>query len=441
MGRAASVLVGQSKFNPVKLPENPFRCQVESAVLTPTRRGDNVSPPRCPAFLPAAAAIRAPGPSAEFTMWTLAWKTLLADRRKSAAALVGVVFSITLVNVQSGLFLGLVRKASLLVDYGEADIWVGHRKMHNVDMVQDIPRHWVERARGAPGVLRAEPYLIGWGTMTLPDGGFEALVVVGAERGNALGSAWSMREGSTGELARQDGVIVDAHDAEKLAHPRVGDVREINGHRVRIVGLSEGILGFLVAPYAFTTIDRAAHCLGKPSDVCSYALIQVAPGADVAAVAAEIRRRLPHADVYAQADYSALSIDFWMRRTGLGISFGAATLLGLCVGLVMVAQTLYALVLDRLHEFGTLKALGAYESEIYQFLCWQVFVLTALGSVLGLALTAAIQWAFYDPKAPIDVPWWLAAGSCAAVAAICFLASLAPYFRLRSIDPVIVLQG
>ena len=71
---------------------------------------------------------------------TLAIKTLLADRGKFAAALVGVVFSVVLVNIQGGLFLGLIHKAGMLVDNSQADIWVGHKHMHNVDFPRDIPR-------------------------------------------------------------------------------------------------------------------------------------------------------------------------------------------------------------------------------------------------------------------------------------------------------------
>ena len=68
-------------------------------------------------------------------MWSIALKTLLADRGKLLTALVGVIFSVVLVNVQGGLYLGLTRKAGMLVDYGGAYIWVGHRKMNNVDYV------------------------------------------------------------------------------------------------------------------------------------------------------------------------------------------------------------------------------------------------------------------------------------------------------------------
>ncbi len=85
-------------------------------------------------------------------MWSIALKTLISDRGKLLTALVGVVFSVVLVNLQGRLFIGLIRKASLLVDHSGADIWVGHKKMHNVDFPRDIPRRWLNRIRSTPGV-------------------------------------------------------------------------------------------------------------------------------------------------------------------------------------------------------------------------------------------------------------------------------------------------
>ena len=120
-------------------------------------------------------------------MWPIAIRTLIADRGKLLTALVGVVFSVVLMNVQGGLFVGLIRKAGLLVDGGEADIWVGHKHMHNVDFPTDIPRHWLDRVRTIPGVQHAEPYLIGWADMTLPSGGLERVLVVGVEEAKPAG--------------------------------------------------------------------------------------------------------------------------------------------------------------------------------------------------------------------------------------------------------------
>lgn len=79
----------------------------------------------------------------------------MADGGKLATAMVGVVFSVVLVNVQGGLFFGLLGKVALLVDCGEADIWVGHKRVHNIDFPLDIPKRWLYRVRAVPGVETA----------------------------------------------------------------------------------------------------------------------------------------------------------------------------------------------------------------------------------------------------------------------------------------------
>jgi len=374
-------------------------------------------------------------------MWTIALKTLIADRGKLATALVGVVFSIVLVNVQGGLFLGFIKKAGLLADCGEADIWVGHKHMTTIDFPQDIPRRWVHRIRSLPGVKRAEPYIIGQTNMSLPSGGFELVVVVGVDRESLLGNAWNVVQGRPDAILRPDGVIIDQCDLEKLEQPKMGEVREVGGRRARIVAFSHGIKSFLVTPYVFTTHERAAAYVQKDPSFCSYYLVQLEPGASPDEVCASIRQRVPQLDAFPRHVYSRISANYWLTRSGLGISFGAATLIGLFVGLVIVAQTLYSLVLDRLAEFGTLKAIGATESQVYRILFLQATIMALVGSLIGLALAAAIQHFFSTPVALIFVPAWLSLGSCGLVLVICLIASLLPYLRIRKIDPVMVLQS
>ena len=200
-------------------------------------------------------------------------------------------------------------------------------------------------------------------------------------------------------------------------------------------------MNFLVTPYVFTTYERALKFLNSPADRCSYILVQLEPGADPQAVCAGIKQRLPEVEAFPKSTYSRISVNFWMTRTGLGISFGAATLLGLFVGLVIVAQTLYALVLDRLPEYGTLKAMGATEGQVFSLLVTQALSMATVGSALGLAFVALLQQRFNTPKAPIVVPWWLSLGSCALVLLICLVSALLPYIRVRKVDPIMVLQG
>src|SRR5690242_6493309 len=129
-------------------------------------------------------------------MWLLAIKAMLADRGKLLTSLLGIAFSVVLVNLQGGLLLGLIQKASLLVDYGQADIWVGHQHMTNVDMGTFIPERWIYRIRGIEGVERAEPYLVAFGQAKMPDGSSENVLLVGCEPASLLGNAWAMADGN-----------------------------------------------------------------------------------------------------------------------------------------------------------------------------------------------------------------------------------------------------
>jgi putative ABC transport system permease protein len=374
-------------------------------------------------------------------VWTIALKTLIADRGKLLTAVVGVVFSVVLVNVQGGLFVGLIRKASLLVDQGDADVWVGHKKMINVDFPHDIPRSWEQRICLIDGVERAEPYIVGHNVMTLPDGGFEDVLVVGCDPSSLLGGVSRDACPDVDHLREPDGILVDEYDAHKIGDPKVGDIREIGQRRARVVGFTHGVLGFLVTPYIFTTLDRATEYLHKPAGRVSYFLIQVRDGVDAQKVCNAIRQRLPDAEAFTSRTYSAESIRYWLQRTGLGISFGASTLLGLAVGLVIVAQTLYASVLDRISEIGAMKAIGARESQIMGLILRQALTLAAIGSIVGMALVIAVQSTFSTPRAPIAIPWYMALGSCALVTLICLASSLLPYLRVKCIDPAMVLQN
>ena len=374
-------------------------------------------------------------------MFSFALKTLLSDRGKLLTGLGGVIFSLVLMNVQGGLFLGLMRKASVLIDHCDADLWVGHQMIENVDFAHDIPEAWINRLRGIDGVERVEPYIVGKGMATLPDGGYEDVWMIGSDPATMLGTGWSFVEGSADDLRRPDAVSFDETDAQKLGSPRVGDWMEINGHRAKLVARTSGITGFVTTPYLFTTLETARRMSNIPGGYCSYFLVQAQPGADIGRLQAEVRRQVPDAIVHTPQEFAKISQDYWMKRTGIGISFGAATGLGLLVGLMMVAQSLYALALDHVGDYATLKALGAEDRHVCGIILLQALSIAGAGTVVGIAIVLAIRQFGSSPMAPIEIPAALVGLAVLFVFAICLAASLLPYFRIRRIDPAVVLQG
>ncbi len=376
-------------------------------------------------------------------MWLLAIKAMLGDRGKLLTSLLGVTFAVLLVNLQGGLLLGLIQKAGMLVEHGGADVWVVHKHMTNLEMGDLISERWIQRVRGMEGVERAEPYLLGFSNMIMPDGSFQVVLVIGCEPSTLMGSAWAMAQGDPLAIRDPEGIFVDESDLPRLGNARLGDIREVNGHRARIVGITRNVVGFTFNPYIFTTLDRARqkYAVNFPSDKCCFFLVKAKPGTDVSKLIARIQARVPELAVYDHRTYRLKCMNYWLTKTGLGISFSTAALLGLLVGLAVVAQTLSAAVTERIKEFGTLKALGADHRCVARFLVAQALGAAAGGSVLGLLFALFIAVTMSTPRSPVTLTWWIAVMSWALVFAICLLAVWLPYWRIRRIDPASVLRS
>ena len=54
----------------------------------------------------------------------LASRNLFHDRLRFIATMIGIVFSIVLVTVQMGLYLGFGRMVTTMIDHASADLWI-----------------------------------------------------------------------------------------------------------------------------------------------------------------------------------------------------------------------------------------------------------------------------------------------------------------------------
>ena len=75
---------------------------------------------------------------------------------------------------------------------------------------------------------------------------------------------------------------------------------------------------------------------------------------------------------------------YWMFSTGAGIAVLLAAVLGLVVGVVVVAQTIYATTVDHIREYGTLKAMGATNRYLYTVIIQQAVISALIGYTLGM---------------------------------------------------------
>jgi putative ABC transport system permease protein len=375
-------------------------------------------------------------------MIDLAVKMLLDEKARFAATVLGVGFAAALVLIQVGLFFGLLENASITIDRLDADLWITARNTPNVDFGNPFPESYVQRVRSVPGVARADNLIVWYAIVALPTGAKESVVYYGLGDFAAWHFPWEIESGDPADLRCGQYVMLDGSAERRFGPFQVGDYREFQGRRLKIIGRTRGALSFTTSPVAFLDY-RLAQSL-SPDELggrTTFVVVRLEPSADAAAVWHEIRCRLPYNDVYAKDEWAARSRGYWIESTGLGLTLFLTVSLGALVGVVIVAQTLYASTTEHLTEFGTVKALGGGNLTVYGIIAEQASYAATLGYGLALGLAHGLVpvLARLDMKMIVSPP--LAALVFVGTQALCLGAASLSFRKVASLDPAIVFQG
>ena len=374
-------------------------------------------------------------------MVSLARKNLLHDRLRFVITLAGVAFAVTLVLVQVGLFMGLLNKATVTIENANAEIWVTSKGTPNVDFAHTFPETAVLRVRGVPGVERADNLLIQFMNIQLPSGAEEGGLVYALEDFTAWNLPWAVNEGNVRDLKRGAYILMDRSAERRFGPFAVGEYREILGRRFKIIGTTTGAASFTTAPILFMDFKNAQELLQTLQGKAQYVLVKLAPGADVGAVAAEIRRRLPYNDVYTKEDWARRSRTYWVVSTGLGMNMGVTVFLGILVGIVVVAQTLYTSAVEHVKEFGTVKAIGGSNWDIYKILGEQALIAAVVGFVLGGLMSLAMRPLMAKLYLNVLISPSFATAVFVGTILMCLGAAMLSFRRVATIDPALVFRA
>lgn len=374
-------------------------------------------------------------------MVDLALKTLLHDRLRFVITVSGVAFAVTLVFVQAGLFAGILGNASVTIRNLDADLWVTPKNTANVDFANSFPESYLNRVRSVPGVARADNLIVYFMFMTLPSGARETVEVYAMEDFRRWGFPWRVLEGDLDDLKRGPYAFMDDSAVRRFGPFAVGDYREVQSTRLRIVGRTRDALSFTTTPLMFMDYGLAQR---MNADLLqgrtSYTVVRLAPGSDLEAVRREIRRRLPYNDVHSRAEWVAHSERYWIDSTGIGLNMVLTVFLGILVGVVVVTQTLYTSTMEHLREYGTVKAIGGGNADIYRIIGKQALI----AAVLGYAIGAVMAWGTGRLVAQAGLRMELSTTMLAVVFAgavlLCLAAALVSFHKVARIDPAMVFR-
>ncbi len=365
----------------------------------------------------------------------LAARNLFHDRLRFIATVVGIVFSIVLVAVQMGLYLGFGRMVTTMIDHASADLWVmrpGTKCFEDPSLLDDRKRFGV---LAIDGVAEATPVVIGFADWRMPSGGSTPVFVVGSDLRSGGLRPWNLVEGRLEALSAPNAVAVDRSYFERLGISGLGAAAEIRQQKVVVAALTGDIRSFATTPYVFMTLERARAYTGISPDKATYFLVRLAAGADANAVRRRILQNIPDVEVLTTPEFRDRSREFWLFGTGAGAALFAGALLGIIVGTVIVAQTLYSSTKEHLNEFATLRAIGSSAGYIHKVIMCQAL----LSAVIGFALAAVIGGAVADLTAATALPIVITQGLMTGLFLLTVLMSMASasaaIVQVTRIDP------
>jgi putative ABC transport system permease protein len=374
-------------------------------------------------------------------MASLALGNLLHDKIRFAVTVVGVVFAVVLVAVQVGLFIGFMMTTSNVIDNSGADLWIVSSNVDHIEVGVPIAEGKLYQALATRGVVAAQKHIVQFVDWRCPDGAVQRVELVGFDLHGTMGGPWNAEPGAIAALNAPDALVIDRLYVDKLGFVSLGDTVEIRQRRARLVGFTKGIRTFTTSPVVFTSFKNAQNYTGLAADRTTYILVKAAGGYDLGRLKRDLQAQLSSVDVYTTAEFSRRTRMYWMFGTGAGITIILAAVLGFIVGVVIVAQTIYAATMEHLREYGTLKAIGASNLHLIWVIVKQSLVSGAIGYAVGMAIAVIAVRISHESQVQIVVPAPVGAALLALTLVMCAAASIVSVHKVTRIDPAMVFRN
>ncbi len=213
---------------------------------------------------------------------------------------------------------------------------------------------------------------------------------------------------------------------------------EMNDHRAIIVGVCVATRTFQSNPVVYTTYSRAKNYAPQERKILSYVLAKAEPG-----LRPEVVRRIAAGTglgAKTSDEFTWMTIDYYLRYTGIPFNFGITALLGFLVGTAIAGQTFYNFTIENLKQFGALKAMGMGNIRIAGMVLLQASAVGLLGYGMGVGLAALFGWRISGTELAFYTPWQMLPLTAGAIVLICVLSSLLCLQRVIRLEPAIVFR-
>ena len=140
-------------------------------------------------------------------------------------------------------------------------------------------------------------------------------------------------------------------------------------------------------------------------------------------------------------DFKDLTVQYYLKYTGIPINFGVSVLFGFLVGAAIAGQTFYNFTLENLKYFGVLKAMGTKNGTILRMILLQALVVGSIGYGIGIGCTFLFSLCTRNSLLAFRFTWELLIFSLVGVTLISILAALLSIGKVLKLEPAVVFKS
>ncbi len=170
-------------------------------------------------------------------------------------------------------------------------------------------------------------------------------------------------------------------------------------------------------------------------------IAKAAPGHSVDKVIERLKQHLKGVDVYSKNAFSRKTRLYWTIETGVGFAFFLTIFISFLIGMLIIGQTIYNSTVEHIKEFGTLKAMGASNTDIYRIIFSQALINAFFGYLISLIITLLSVSIYEATDMVMVVRWWTNLLVLGLTLLMCVSAAFVSVRKIKRIDPAILFRG
>lgn len=375
-------------------------------------------------------------------MLKIAWKFIKFDKTKSIGVIVGIFISTFLIGQQLGVFFFLSGLMGALATDVDADIWVIDNNTNDVNQLGMLDIRILRSVQGITGVKEAFPLVIAGAACNFENGTSGGITLLGVDDKHfaALLGADKILKGNVADLQLDGAISAEFYETKNLGNKiDLNTNLEINGKHAVIVLQTKDFRGF-GSSYCVTTIERARFFSNQPTTSINAVLVNIDNPESLEQVVANINQNVYGVRAWAAPDLASSSVRKILASSGIALSTGTLILFALITGFFIIGLTMYSSALDRIKDYGTLKAIGAGNRYISKLILTQALVFTISGFIIGLILLQGFKYGVAASGLVFSFSPLVLISMFVTIALISLSGASFALIRIRSVEPAAVFR-